>query len=131
MHTLVYMRMKTLIDMQFKAISVSKELQSVSMQEAEIMRRIKLSEAIENQIKEISSPDTNNTNKISNEISPTIWRGVGKMFLSTSMENQIESMIKERKEYKDQLSALEKKHNYLEHTYKNLTGALQNLMVKD
>lgn len=105
--------------MQFKILSTSTEMQAVQQQEATILRRIKLSETTEKQINELTQnkPDT------------TVWKGVGKMFLSTTVADQIQDLEKERKEYQEQLSALKKKQNYLENTYKNLTSAFQNISV--
>lgn len=105
-------------------MAVSQELQVVKQQEAALARRIKLSEATESQLKEITG------SKSSNDSVPTVWKGVGKMFLSTSLDDQVAEMSKERNEYKDQISALGKKKIYLETTYTNVVAALGNATAK-
>lgn len=115
---------KALNEMQIKAMAVSQELQVVKQQEAALARRIKLSEATENQLKEITG------SKSSNDSVPTVWKGVGKMFISTSLDDQVTEMSKERNEYKDQISALGKKKYYLETTYTNVVAALGNATAK-
>lgn len=111
--------------MQLKALSVSKELQAVKVQQASLARRIKLSEATEQQIKETASTASDASPPV------TIWKGVGKMFLSTSLDDQFSSMSDERQELKDQISALDKKNHYLETTYQNLTNSLASISIKN
>lgn len=110
--------------MQLRAITVSKELQTLSIQEASLIRRKRLSEATENQLKELTQYSTNSTER-------PIWKGVGKMFLSIPLNQQLDAMKNERLEYQEQLKAFEKKRLYLDTTYKNVINALDELNVSN
>lgn len=105
-------------------MAVSQELQLVKQQEATCSRRIKISEATEQQIKETAD------NSKSTTPGPTIWKGVGKMFLSTTVDEQVSELKKERTSYKEQISALDKKKTYLETTQTNLVNGLEAMTIK-
>lgn len=101
-----------------RALSTSTELNAIKNQEASLQRKIRLSEATEAELVEITTDDAR------------IWQGVGKMFLSCSVADQTKQLQKERAEYNDQISALGKKKLYLETTYKNVTAALNELTLR-
>lgn len=111
---------QTFVDMQVRAMNTNSELASVKAQEASLQRKIKLSEATEQELIE----STGNDGKA------RVWQGIGKMFLAVTVDDQTKQLRKERAEYADQISALGKKKIYLETTYNNLTNALADFTMK-
>lgn len=109
--------------MQMNAFALSRDLEALSRQEDALTRRRNLSTATENQIKELAHYDEKGPDSI-------VWKGIGKMFLSTPISGQLQEMASERTQYKEQLDALSKKKYYLETTQTNLTNALSSLSVK-
>lgn len=110
--------------MQSKIVAVSQELLALKLQKAKYSRNIKLSETTEQQIKETVS------NSKSTTPGPIIWKGVGKIFLTTAVDEQVSQLKNEREPYKEQISALEKKQADLETTYKNLINGFTTTSAK-
>lgn len=113
--------------MQVRAMNTSNELNAVKAQESSLQRKIRLSEATEAELKD--STTGSNTNKNSEEPA-RVWAGIGKMFLITTVQDQLEELRAERTAYADQLSALGKKKVYLETTLTNVMAAMKELNIK-
>lgn len=108
------------MEMQVRAMNTSTELNSVNAQESALNRKIRLSEATEMELKEVNG----------NDLDARVWQGIGKMFLASTVKDQIEQLERERKDYKEQIVALGKKKFYLETTLKNVSTALNELKIK-
>jgi prefoldin subunit 1 len=101
-------------EVEQKFYQTQQELQQVRTQIASRRREIKLHEATE---RELKSSDDN----------ATVWEGVGKMFLSTELDNYLKVIEKDKKELQDSITALDKKQHYLEMTQKNVTDAINEM----
>ncbi|ANB15400.1 hypothetical protein AWJ20_3027 [Sugiyamaella lignohabitans] len=96
------------------------DLQLVHSQIGSKKREIKLIEATTAQLKEqVSDPE-----------STTVWKGIGKMFVATDAGVYTRSLEKEKKDVEEQISALGKKQQYLENTFKNVNNAISELMSR-
>lgn len=105
-----------LAEFQQKYVETQRDLQSIKGQINARTREIKLSEATEAQLKEqVKDNDT-------------VWKGVGKMFLSTIAGDYVQSLDKERLDAKEQLETLKKKEKYLENTFTNLNKAISEIV---
>lgn len=80
----------------------------------------KLGEATQSQLNE----------QIGGDMKTRVWQGVGKMFMATDAGSYAKSIEAEGKSVDEQISALEKKQNYLETTLKNLTDALNEVVKR-
>ncbi|KAA8916550.1 hypothetical protein TRICI_001304 [Trichomonascus ciferrii] len=96
-----------------KYLQTQQELQSVKSQIAQRNREIQLAEVTEKELK--------------SEGVDTVWEGVGKIFMSTSLDDYLKSLENDKASIKDDITALNKKQHYLETTFKNVNDAITEM----
>lgn len=96
-----------------KYFQTQQELQSVKSQIAQRNREIQLAEVTEKELK--------------GEGVDTVWEGVGKIFMSTSLDDYLKKLENDKASIKDDISALDKKQHYLETTFKNVNEAITEM----
>jgi prefoldin subunit 1 len=57
-----------------------------------------------------------------------VWRGVGKMFLSTPVDDYVGELEQQQKENKDRKSAIEKKKDYFEVSVQKVEDSLKQII---
>lgn len=96
-----------------KYFQTQQELQSVKSQIAQRNREIQLAEVTEKELK--------------GEGVDTVWEGVGKIFMSTSLDDYLKGLENDKSSIKDDINALNKKQHYLETTFKNVNDAITEM----
>ncbi|KAK9381613.1 Prefoldin [Kockiozyma suomiensis] len=106
---------KVVQEIELRIIQSQMELSSVRQQISQKERDIRL---------------TDLTMKELRDIPPTVgvWEGVGKMFMNVPITEHIKRLESEKADSQDQLKAMGKKLNYLEHTYNNAKKNIDDIL---
>ncbi|WEW55736.1 hypothetical protein PRK78_001169 [Emydomyces testavorans] len=105
---------KLVQEIESQAIASQQQIGLVKSQITSKQRDMRLLELTSNEIRQV--PQGTN-----------VYEGVGKMFVATPIENVNKRLSNEQKELKADLTNLEKRLHYLETTFKNSRGQIEQI----